>query len=143
MTPEASHLLLEHGNEILLLVDIGTLEIGSANAAATRHLGYERNALIGRPITDIECALTDVFYWEDVRQGVAPEVRDAEASYLCADGELLTATKTISRPASAPGWLVICAVPTGRLRRAEDELARQLKLDDALKLRLEQQLKQA
>ena len=123
MTPAPCQLLLEHGNEILLLVDIATLEIRSANMAATRHLGYSPEQLIGRQITDIECALTDVFYWEDVRQGVALEIRDAEASYLCADGELLSATKTISRPKSAPEWLVICATPTGRLRRAEDELA--------------------
>ena len=42
MKPELNQLLLEHGNEILLLVDIATLEIRSANAAATRHLGYSR-----------------------------------------------------------------------------------------------------
>ena len=123
MTPEPCHLLLEHGNEILLLVDIATLEIRSANAAATRHLGYAHSDLIGRSITDIECALTDVFYWEDVRHGITPEVRDSEASYLCANGELLAATKSISRTASAPGWLAICAVPKGRLNRAEDDLA--------------------
>ncbi len=123
MSPELCQILLDHGNEILLLVDLSTLEIRSANAAATRHLGYARCELIGRPITDIECSLTDVFFWEDVRQGIAPEVRDTETSYLRADGELLTATKTISRPAAHPGWLVICAVPTGRLRRTEDELA--------------------
>lgn len=116
-------LLLEHGNEILLLVDLPTLQIQSVNGAATRHLGYARGDLIGRPITDIECALTDVFYWEEVRQGVAPEIRDAQASYLCANGELLSASKTITRPTSRPGSLVVCAVPTGKLRRAEDELA--------------------
>ncbi len=123
MTPELCKLLLDHGNEILLLVDASTLEILSTNAAAIRHLGYARNELIGRPITDIERSLTDVFYWEDVRRGTAPEVHDAETSYLRANGELLAATKTISRPATHPGWLVICSVPTGRLRRAEDELA--------------------
>ena len=123
MSPELCQILLDHGNEILLLVDASTLEIHSANAAATRHLGYSRSELIGRPITDFECSLTDVFFWEDVQRGTAPEVHDAETTYLRADGELLTATKTISRPAAHPGWLVICAVPIGRLRRTEDELA--------------------
>ena len=47
---------------------------------------------MGKPITDIECALSDVFYWEDVRNGVAPELRDVAASYLRADGEVLQAT---------------------------------------------------
>ena len=123
MNGEFSQLLLEHGNEILLLVDPATLAIRSANAAATRHLGYARGELIGRPITDIECALSDVFYGADVRQGVAPDVHDAEASYLRADGELLAATKTIARAADGSGWLVVCAVPVGKLRRAEEDLA--------------------
>ena len=79
-------LLLEYGNEIVFLVDLATQEIRAANGAATRHLGYARDELIGRPITDIECALTDIFYWEEVRQGVAPDVYNAEASYLRADG---------------------------------------------------------
>jgi len=116
-------LLLEHGNEILLVVDPSTLLIRAANGAASRHLGYPREALLGRPITDIECALSDVFFWEDVRQGVTPEVHDAEAAYLCADGGLLTATKSIARAARGSDLLVVCAVPVGALRRTEDELA--------------------
>ncbi|MBN9423591.1 MAG: hypothetical protein BGO63_11840 [Candidatus Accumulibacter sp. 66-26] len=123
MSDDFSHLLVEHCNEILLLVDPATLDIRSANAAALRHLGYARTELLGRPITDIECALTDVFYWEEVRQGIAPEVHDAEGSYLRADGGLLLATKTITRAAGDSGWLVVCAVPVGKLRRTEDELA--------------------
>ena len=123
MSAELCHLLLEHGNEILLLVDPLTLRVAAANSAATRHLGYAHGELIGQPITDLECALSDVFYWDDVRQGIAPELHEVEASYRRADGELLTATKTITRAASDARWLVICATPVGKLQRAEDELA--------------------
>ncbi len=123
MSRELCHLLLEHGNEILLLVDPSSLAICAANSAATRHLGYAHDELIGRSITDIECALSDVFYWEDVRHGIAPDLRDVDASYLRADGELLAATKTIAHAATDPRWLVVCAVPVGKLQRAEDELA--------------------
>ena len=48
MKAKLCQILLDHGNEILLLVDAATLEICSANAAAARHLGYPRNELIGR-----------------------------------------------------------------------------------------------
>ncbi len=123
MKSELCRRLLEYGNEILLLVDIPTLEIRAANAAASRHLGYSRQELIGKPITDIECALADVFYWEDVRQGISPEIQEAETSYLCADGTLLAATKSIFRETASPGWLVICATPTTRLHRTENALA--------------------
>ena len=116
-------LLLEHGNEIVLLVDLATQEIRAANGAAARHLGYTRDELIGRPITDIECALTDIFYWEDVRQGAVPEIHNADTSYLRADGELLSASKTVIRPVAHPGALVVCAIPTGKLHRTENELA--------------------
>jgi len=123
MSREHYELLLEHGNEMLFLVDVRTLEIRMANGAASRHLGFGHDALIGRPITDIECALTDVFFWEEVRQGLAPDEHHAEASYLCADGELLTASKTIFRPRSRPDSLVVCAVPSGTLRHTENALA--------------------
>ena len=123
MNRNPCQLLLEHGNEILLLVDPATLAIRAANAAASRHLGYTQAELIGRPITDIECALSDVFYWEDVRQGLAPDLHDVDASYLRANGELLAATKTITHAATDSGWLVVCAVPVGKLQHAEHELA--------------------
>ena len=123
MGMDPNRLLLDHGNEILLLVEPASLAICSANAAATRHLGYAHDALVGKQITDIECALSDVFYWEDVRNGVAPELRDVEASYLRADGEVLQATKTITRAAPDSTLLVICALPVGKLQRTENELA--------------------
>ena len=122
MTDDFYQLLLDHSNEILLVVDSETLAIRTANAAASRHLGYSADQLIGRAITDIECALADVFYWEDVRQGIAPDLHDVEASYLRADGELLAATKTITRVTSDPDCLIVCAFPIGKLKRAEEEL---------------------
>ncbi|MDR1934192.1 MAG: EAL domain-containing protein [Candidatus Accumulibacter sp.] len=123
ISSDQSELLLGHGNEILLLVDLAMQDIRAANDAAARHLGYTRDELIGRPITDIVCALTDIFYWEDVRQGNVADVHNVETSYLRADGELLHVSRSIIHPASHPGTLVVCAIPTGRLRRTENELA--------------------
>ncbi len=80
MSLEQHHILLDHGNEMLFLVDMQTLEIRMTNGAVSRHLGFAHDTLIGRQITDIECALTDVFFWEEVRQGVAPDECPAEAS---------------------------------------------------------------
>jgi diguanylate cyclase (GGDEF)-like protein/PAS domain S-box-containing protein len=120
---DASELLLGYGNEILLLVDVVTQDIHAANAAAVRYLGYAQEDLIGRPITDIVCALTDNFYWEDVRHGTLADVHNVETQYRRADGELLDVTKTIIHPASRPDWLVVCAIPTGKLHHTENELA--------------------
>ncbi|GHU32480.1 GGDEF domain-containing protein [Betaproteobacteria bacterium] len=120
---DASELLLEYGNEILILVDLETQKIRATNGAAARYLGYDRDHLIGRPITDILSDLTDIFYWEDVKQGIVLDVLNAETQYLCASGELLSVSKSIIRLASHPDLLVVCAILTSGFRRTENELA--------------------
>ncbi len=120
---EAGELMLEHGNEILFIVDLATQEIRSSNGAVIQHLGYRRDELIGRPITDIECALADVLYWEEAQQGTVSEIHNAETSYLRADGEWLNVSRTVIRLDSHPDSLIVCAIPSGHLRRIENELA--------------------
>ena len=133
MSAELDSLLLDHSSGILLLVDPSSLLIVEASQPALRLLGYRREELLGRPITEIECALADVFYWEEVSKGGTVELSGLEASYLCANGEILAAAKTVSR-ASAGGkpWLVVHACVLDQ--RAEDELA---KMTSRLKATLE------
>jgi diguanylate cyclase (GGDEF)-like protein/PAS domain S-box-containing protein len=120
---DANKLLLGYGHEILLLVDLATQQIRAANEAAARHLGYTWDELIGRPVTDIVCVPTDIFYWNNVRQGIVADIHYVETSYLCAGGELLEVSRTIIHPASHPDSLVVCAIPIGKLRHAETEAA--------------------
>ena len=115
-------LLLDHSSGILLLVDASTLRIAAASSPALQLMGYRREELVGRPIDEIECALADVFYWDEVRKGGSAEVTGAETSYLCANGDILPAAKTVSRAAAdGRNWLVVRAEMLDR--RAEDELA--------------------
>ena len=65
--------LLAAAEEILLLVAPDSLAILAANPAACSMLGYPVEDLTGMTITDIECALADVFFWEEVRGGGAIE----------------------------------------------------------------------
>lgn len=117
-------LLLDHAREILLLVDPVSQAIQEASGATLRLLGYRREDLLGRPITDIECALSDMFFWDEVCQGGSAEVNDTEGSYLCANGDVVLATKTVRRvEADNASWLVIRAEPLASRRRAENELA--------------------
>ncbi|MDP5238599.1 ATP-binding protein [Uliginosibacterium sp. 31-16] len=115
--------LLAAASEILLLVDPGSLEIRAANPAALQLLGYPQDDLIGKPITDIECALSDVFFWEEVRNGGNPELIDAEGMYQCADGEMLATSKSVFRESGGPGWIVIRARSIVHQKQAEEELA--------------------
>ncbi|MDO8250355.1 MAG: ATP-binding protein [Rhodoferax sp.] len=78
-------------------------------------------------ITEIESALQDVFYWDDVRGGQYLEVQSQEGQYRCADGELLTVSKSIQllEHEGAP-LLLVRAMQTQNERKAEDALAHTL-----------------
>lgn len=121
MNTSLESILLAQSEEILLLVDAASLKICEANAHACTELGYDHDELVGKPITDIECALSDVFFWEDVRSGGNPELMDAEGIYSNAQGELLPIVKSVL-PAE-PGWLVIRAHNIRGQKHAEEELA--------------------
>jgi signal transduction histidine kinase/CheY-like chemotaxis protein len=120
---DLNSLLLEHSSEMLLAVDAATLVILAANQRVSHLLGYEHSALLGRPITDLECALADVFYWEEVRQG-GGEVDDVEGLYACADGRALPVVKTVRRVACDGHEVLLLRVRDERsLKHAEANLA--------------------
>jgi PAS domain S-box-containing protein len=124
---DLSQLMLDHCPEMLLLVDPASLKIKVANATTASTLGYEPAALQGMAITEIESALQDVFYWEDVRQGQYLEVQDQEGQYLCADGNLLDVRKSIRLLAHQGTTLMLVrAVSTQSERIVEDVLAHTL-----------------
>ena len=87
--------VLDHLDQMVFLVEPATLRIVLANQAAERALGHTAEALRGMSILDIECSLQDVFYWEDVRNGQLVDIETEEAMYLCADGTMPAAAKTV------------------------------------------------
>ena len=120
-------LMLDHSPDMLLLVDPVSLQIRMANAPVVKTLGYSLKQLQCLAITEVESALQDVFYWEDVRTGQYLEVQNQEGQYRCADGELLTVSKSVQllEHKGVP-VLLVHAVQTQRERKAEDALARSL-----------------
>jgi PAS domain S-box-containing protein len=133
--PTLDALLLDQSGEILLAVDPATLLIGAANRMASVLLGYPQADLIGRPITELESSLSDVFYWEDVQDGAAGEITNVESQYLCADGRILPVVKSARRTvAGGRQWLVLQVRDASALKRTEDNLAQ---LTSQLKATLE------
>ncbi len=88
-------LLLDHSPDLMLLVEPDQLRIVMANRAASQMLGFGEAQLLAMAITDIESSLPDVFYWEDVRNGQCVDIEAREGLYRCADGTLLTASKSV------------------------------------------------
>jgi signal transduction histidine kinase/ActR/RegA family two-component response regulator len=113
-------LMLAGSRELLIVVDAQDLSIRAANQAALSLLGYPANSLVGRLITDVECALTDVFFWEEVRSGGGGELSDAEGLYQRADGTMLPVRKWVTRVDAA---LVIRAVDDSERKQTEEALA--------------------
>lgn len=122
-----AQLMLDHCQQLMLLVDPATLEIVQANETAAQTLGYGVEQLRGMPITDIESALQDVFYWEEVRSGLPQEVRGQDGEYRCASGDMLSVSKTIQRVSSGDAALLLVqATVTQQERQMQDALARTL-----------------
>ncbi len=121
--PSAS-LLLDQASDILIAVEPDNQVICAANERACTLLGYAMDELIGKPIADLECALADLFYWEEVRRGAKGEVENVEGSYICADGSMLPVTKSIRRVSeNGHDWLVLRVRDTREQQRHEENLS--------------------
>jgi PAS domain S-box-containing protein len=117
--------MLDHSGEILLVVDPVSLHIAAASGPTLRLLGYRREGIVGRRITDIECGLADAAYWDALLKDGPAEGQAIEADYLRANGESFIAVRTVSCAADGDKqWLVVRAAPRELPRQADDELAR-------------------
>jgi signal transduction histidine kinase/CheY-like chemotaxis protein len=129
LDPALANQLLDQTEEMLLLVNPATLTIAYANQPACQLLGYDRDNLQHMEITRIECALSDLFYWDEVRQGRQSNLEGVEGLYLCADGATLAVTKTIHAiHHGGANWLLIRAIDSRLQKRVEDQLAQSTSL---------------
>ena len=117
-------LVLDHCDQMLLLVDPADLAIVLANRAAVDQLGFELAQLVGKSIAEVESSLQDVFYWEDVRRGQYQDIELQEGLYLCADGSMLPVDKSV-RVVQHEGrtLLLVQAKDIRNQRRVEEDLA--------------------
>ncbi|MFN7087389.1 MAG: ATP-binding protein [Burkholderiales bacterium] len=124
MNPDFDRLLLDQSGELLLAVDPQTQQIVAANRAAAELLDYPPAMLVGRAITELEGALSDVFFWDEVRQGARGEVSNVESQYLRSDGTMLPVVKTVRRvPFAGRDYLVLRIRDARSLKEAESGLA--------------------
>ncbi|CAD6876509.1 ATP-binding protein [Methylomonas fluvii] len=89
------HLMIDYSQHMMLLVEPSELRIIVANKVVEKMLGYSEDELLAMPITAIESSLQDVFYWEDVRNGLYLDIETQDGLYQCADGSMLTMTKSV------------------------------------------------
>jgi len=118
------HLMIDYSQNMMLLVEPGELRIIVANQVAEKLLGYSEAELLAMAITNIESSLQDVFYWEDVRNGQYLDIETQDGFYQCADGSMLTVTKSVKvvYHEGSP-LLLIQARDVQNEHKAEDALA--------------------
>ncbi len=122
-----AQLMLDNSPQMQLLVDPATLQIVLANASAAHTLGYPAELLQGMVITEVESALQDVFYWDDVRGGQAQNVQSQQSEYRRADGELLSVNKSVRVLVHGDSTLLLVqATLAKREREVEDALTHTL-----------------
>ena len=112
-------LLLQGSSEILLLVAGDSLAILAANPEAQRRMG---EGLVGQAIGEYECALADMFFWDEMRSH-GDSVITAESALRCTDGQVLDVAKTVRRVSAEPLIYSLRAVPVASHNRIESELA--------------------
>lgn len=116
---DAARLLLSAARELLFLVDGHSMTILEVNETAPRVLGYTRTKMLGANMADVECALSDMFFWDDMRER---EQATADSTYRCADGSVLEVSKQVTRVSTNPLLFTVCASPTGQQHKAASDL---------------------
>lgn len=117
-------LLLDNTEQMILLVEPETLAIVVANRVAVQTLGYSEEELLGKTIIDVESALQDVFYWEEVRGGQYSNIESQEGLYLCSDGSMRTVTKSVKAlEQDGKRWLLVQARESHEELQIEEDLA--------------------
>jgi signal transduction histidine kinase/CheY-like chemotaxis protein len=101
-------LLLQASSEVLLLLDADTLAIVAANAGAHAQLGYAPGQLVGRAIGELECSLSDMFFWDEMRISSNPVT--TLSSFMKADGDVVEVLKTVHRVSEQGGYFAVSAI---------------------------------
>ena len=118
--PTSDTLLLQASQEVLLLVDAQSLCITAANPGAYAALGYPTGALEGMAIGDLECALSDLFFWDEMPGREC--ALDVESALRCANGTVLAVHKTVHHTGTVPPAYTLRAAPASEQNRIENEL---------------------
>ena len=124
MTLSAQHLLDACSTAVLAVTPSDGL-IVAANQACEELLGYGTQSLIGRPITDIEVGLQDLFFWEEIREGGCSNTSNVEGEYRHENGHFLQVRKSV-RCIDDEGQL-LCVISVNDISHAK-----QIEIDSAL-----------
>jgi PAS domain S-box-containing protein len=121
-TTDFNALLLQASDEVLLVLEGEALIVVAANPGACRTLGYQLDQLVGQAIGEFECALSDMFFWDDMRN--RSSAINIESALRCEDGSVLEVSKTVRRISEQPLMYTLRATPLSSQNRIEEDLSK-------------------
>lgn len=110
--------------DVLILVDVATGRVVSANTAAGHLLGYAADRLTEKHIADVEPLPMDLCYWAEIAQGGFRPLQAVETEYRTAIGECIPVRKTTVAVAGCAGRVLVLAQDIRRERAVESSLER-------------------
>ena len=117
--------IVQYANEALMVITAPDLNILEINRRACDMLGRPRKEIIGRPLSDIECALQDLFFWDDLSSNPPFEgQRIAESEWLTAEGKALPIEKRVSgfHEDGMSFWIIRAEDLSTRRKQAQDQI---------------------
>ncbi|MCB1956985.1 MAG: response regulator [Rhodocyclaceae bacterium] len=104
--------------DAILLVDVSSGRIVTANRATTELLGYDHAALAGMAIAEIETLPLDWSYWQEISGGDFRPLNGVETEYRMNSGALLPVRKSTSCIDTDSGRQVVMVVHDLQMERA-------------------------
>lgn len=102
--------IINHTQELILVVDAASMGIVYADKNACQFLQYTAEQLVELSLSQIECSLQDIFFWDDLLAQPAT-TRIAESEWLRSDGLALPVEKRVSyfQDQGHAYWVILAA----------------------------------
>ncbi|MFA9274654.1 MAG: PAS domain S-box protein [Candidatus Aquirickettsiella gammari] len=129
------HHILQHACEAYMVVSAADLSIAEVNHRCCEMLGRTREDLIGENLSNIECALQDLFFWDDLRANPPFDGhRVAESEWLTADQRAIPIEKRVSglHDQGSSYWIIQAEDLTSRRKLMQEQIQLASQLQSSL-----------
>ncbi|MDE2429177.1 MAG: PAS domain-containing protein, partial [Burkholderiales bacterium] len=117
--------IIDHTRDAVMVVAPDELVMLEVDNNVCQMLGYQKRDLLGCPLEKVECALQDVFFWEDLKSTpVFPGSLITESEWLRSDGRPFPVEKRVSSyTENGKNYWVIHAEDITHRRQIQEEQA--------------------
>jgi PAS domain S-box-containing protein len=127
--------VFQQATEACVLVTAKGMLIQEINQKACRLIGRNREELVNTPLSGIECALQDIFFWDELNANPdSNSQRSIESEWLTANGRILPIQKRVVAMQEKDNlyWIIYVEDITERNRIAQEQLYLSSQLQSSL-----------